>query len=170
MTMTTPQLPSEPDVMMTAALVNPNEAPPVQARGVSPSFGSPRTALRDAADELLRDARRTAGQGWFLSGAVLERSAKKVEDDDAADDRRRKDKRLVKANIPPPANELRLLALDCYDRALQWYRVALGGQPNEDEDSLPRSAYDDPASGGERAVYWGAAARLRERLQRGVDG
>lgn len=170
------ELTGSPKVKTTEALLYPYDVSPVTALALSASFNGAtrRSWLTKPAQSLLKDSQRSAAQGWYLSGVLYERTARRGRLSSSPSlGRIKTEKRLLSATEqgkPVSATEekrdLEELALDCYDRAVQWHRVAMGGQPGEDEDNQPPSAYNmDPESGGERALYWSAFARIRQRLE-----
>ncbi len=141
----------------------PHDAPPVHPAPLASSFSAATRApaLGKPAQDLLKDAQRTAAQGWYLSGALYERSAR----------------RTVTATSPglptSDARELHELAFECYDRAVGWARLADGssaGAASVDEDVEGGLAAGIHGGEGERAMYWRAYARMRGVLEDQVQG
>lgn len=133
----------------------PHDAPPIHPAQLSGSFSpaSRANALAKSAQNLLKDSQRTAAQGWYLSGALYERSARRGTSGSSS----------LPTSDP---RELQELAFECYDRAVQWHRLADGG--GEDEDAAAGKTAFSAEAGDERGRYWRAYARMRNALEEGV--
>lgn len=134
----------------------PANAIPLQSFDLNSRYGqsskvTPPGPLTRPASQLLRDAKRTAAEGWSLKGLLYEQAAKQ----------KSSSSEIVQRQA------LQELALDCHERAVGWSRIAAG----ESAERLGKMALDDDAlsvfgrDGGKTATYWRNYMRVRGKLQ-----
>ena len=132
----------------------PSKATPVRTVELADRFGrtTSKSPLARPASQLLRDAQRTAAEGWNLSGVLYEKLA----------------------GLTTGASErhsLQELALDCHERAMGWSTVASGGEA----DGVNQIALDEDSLGlggkgvGKTTEYWRNYMRVRAKLEASVS-
>ena len=133
----------------------PSKATPVRNVELADRFG--RTTSKDPlarpASQLLRDAQRTAAEGWNLSGVLYEKLAG------------------LTTRGASERHSLQELALDCHERAMSWSTVASGGEA----DGVNQIALDEDSLGlggkgvGKTTEYWRNYMRVRAKLEAAVS-
>ena len=129
----------------------PSHAIPMRNMEIAERFGKGfrKSPLARPASQLLRDAERTAAEGWNLTGLLYEQFARSSAHDAAE------------------RQALHEMALDCHERAMGWSTIASGGEA----DGVNQIAIDEDALGlGGKGVrktteYWRNYMRVRAKLE-----
>ncbi|KAJ9111727.1 hypothetical protein QFC19_001088 [Naganishia cerealis] len=127
---------------------------------LSTAFTSPAAAEKAPAQQLLKDAQRTAAEGWNITGLLYESLARRPAS--------------TSTNSPNQSQrqELEELAMDSYERAIGWNKIALGGQVTGHHDVVqdgedvvgPTTAAAANGAASKTREYWGNYARVKARL------
>jgi hypothetical protein len=133
----------------------PSKATPVRSVELADRFGqtASKSPLARPASQLLRDAQRTAAEGWNLSGVLYEKLAG------------------LATTGASERHSLQELALDCHERAMSWSTVASGGEA----DGVNQIALDEDSLGlggkgvGKTTEYWRNYMRVRAKLEAAVS-
>lgn len=140
---------ADPAVELTQ--YTPSRAIPLRNMEIGDRFGKSfrRSPLARPASQLLRDAERTAAEGWNLTGLLYEKLARTSEHHAAQ------------------RQALQEMALDCHERAMGWSTIAGGGEA----DGVNQIAIDEDALGlggrgiGKTTEYWRNYMRVRAKLE-----
>ena len=134
------------------AQYTPSRAIPMRNMEIADRFGKNqrKSPLARPASQLLRDAERTAAEGWNLTGLLYEKLAR------------------LPVHQAMQRQALHEVALDCHERAMGWSTIASGGEA----DGLNQIAVDEDALGlggkggvGKTTEYWRNYMRVRAKLE-----
>ncbi|KAJ9121763.1 hypothetical protein QFC22_002385 [Naganishia vaughanmartiniae] len=121
------------------------------------TFNGPHATERAPAQQLLKDAQRTAAEGWNITGLLYESLA-------------RSQSKTQTATVSQ-SQELDELAMDSYERAMGWNKIAHGGQVTGQHDITDGEDVVGPANGltTKAREYWSNYTRVKSRLGSGLE-
>ncbi|KAI5453276.1 hypothetical protein NCC49_006299 [Naganishia albida] len=136
--------------------LDPHQGISLRTLPLSATFSAARSTERAPATQLLKDAQRTAAEGWNITGLMYENLAR------------------TQGKTPRPlsrAQEFEELAMDSYERAMGWNKIAYGGQVTGHHDVTDGEDVIGPANGlmTKAREYWANYARVKSRLDREIE-
>jgi hypothetical protein len=146
-----------PAVAATATLsLDPHQGIALRSVPLSATYNGPHSPERSPATQLLKDAQRTAAEGWNITGLIYESLARSSQSTPAPISR---------------AQEFEELAMDSYERAMGWNKIAYGGQVTGHHDITDGEDVVGPANGlmTKAREYWTNYARVKSRLDKGLQ-
>jgi hypothetical protein len=136
--------------------LDPHQGITLRTLPLSSTYSAPHATERAPATQLLKDAQRTAAEGWNITGLMYEILAR------------------TQGKTPRPlsrAQEFEELAMDSYERAMGWNKIAYGGQVTGHHDVTDGEDVVGPANGlmTKAREYWTNYARVKSRLDKGIE-
>lgn len=136
--------------------LDPHQGITLRSMPLSATFNGPHSVERSPATQLLKDAQRTAAESWNITGLIYESLARSQQ------------------NTPTPlsrAPEFEELAMDSYERAMGWNKIAYGGRVTGHHDITDGEDVVGPANGlmTKAREYWTNYARVKSRLDKGLQ-
>ncbi|KAJ9102570.1 hypothetical protein QFC21_002971 [Naganishia friedmannii] len=121
------------------------------------TFNGPHATERAPAQQLLKDAQRTAAEGWNITGLLYESLARSQS--------------KTQTVTVSQSQELDELAMDSYERAMGWNKIAHGGQVTGHHDITDGEDVVGPANSlmTKAREYWTNYTRVKSRLGNGLD-
>ncbi|GHJ87795.1 hypothetical protein NliqN6_4197 [Naganishia liquefaciens] len=143
------------DAVATLSL-DPHQGVPLRSMPLSATYNGPHSTERVPATQLLKDAQRTAAESWNITGLIYESLARSQQDTPAPLSR---------------ASEFEELAMDSFERAMGWNKIAYGGRVTGHHDVTDGEDVVGPANGlmTKAREYWTNYARVKSRLDRGLQ-
>ncbi|KAJ9125941.1 hypothetical protein QFC24_002726 [Naganishia onofrii] len=148
---------SADSITRIAPSLDPHRGIVLKTLPLSSTFNGPHATERAPAQQLLKDAQRTAAEGWNITGLLYESLA-------------RSQSKTQTATFTQ-SQELDELAMDSYERAMGWNKIAHGGQVTGHHDITDGEDVIGPANSlmTKAREYWTNYTRVKSRLGNGVD-
>lgn len=136
--------------------LDPHQGVTLRSMPLAATYNGPNSTERSPATQLLKDAQRTAAESWNITGLIYESLAR------------------TQQNTPPAlsrAPEFEELAIDSFERAMGWNKIAYGGRVTGHHDITDGEDVVGPANGlmTKAREYWTNYARVKSRLDKGLQ-
>lgn len=136
--------------------LDPHQGVTLRSMPLAATYNGSHSAERSPATQLLKDAQRTAAESWNITGLIYESLARTQQNAPAAISR---------------APEFEELAMDSFERAMGWNKIAYGGRVTGHHDITDGEDVVGPANGlmTKAREYWTNYARVKSRLDKGLQ-